>query len=111
MTTLNLQVAASADDAQEDDVGDTDNNNTSVVCDDPDELIGMRWAVAIAQGSTINSAALSVYLSDISVDEFAHECYAQASDNAASFTHGSENFNISARTRASATAVHVGRRA
>ena len=58
----------------------------------------MRWQVAIAQGSTINSAALSVYLSDISVDEFAHEFYAEASDNAAAFAHGSGTSDITSRT-------------
>lgn len=105
MTTLNLQVSASADDCFENDVGDTDITDTSAVSDQTDEYHGFRWQnVTIPQGATIDGTTFQVYVSGSTVDEPYHQIYNEAADNAAEFvTDSLGGNNIS--SRAVSTAV------
>ncbi|MGE3314015.1 MAG: hypothetical protein AB7O26_02785 [Planctomycetaceae bacterium] len=109
MTTLNLQVAHSADDAFEDDQGDTSITGTAHICDQNDEYFGHRWRnVTIPQGSTIHSASLQVYITSGSTDEPDVYTLAEAADNAAAFSAGSGNEDLSTRTLVSTSlAVEV----
>lgn len=105
MTTFNGQVAASADDAFEDSSGNTDINNVADLIDNEDELIGWRVAATIPQGATINSVDVEPYISSNTADEPDVEFWAEASDDAAAFTAGAGNNDISDRTPVSATPV------
>lgn len=107
MTTVNLQVSASADDAYQNDVDDVSISAGSHIVDDPAEYFGHRWTVPVPQGATINSADFIPYISNGTTDEPAIETYSEASDNAAAFVAGSANANISLRTPSSATPVQV----
>lgn len=104
MTTLNLQVAASADDAFEDQTGDTNINATDETSDQIDEWFGFRWqSVTVPQGATINSATFSPWVISSVLDEPYHDIYGQDADNAAAFSDGTGNEDISTRTQTTAT--------
>jgi hypothetical protein len=107
MTTVNLQVNASADDAYQNDVDDVSITVGSQIVDDPARYFGHRWSVPVPQGATINSADFIPYISNGNTDEPAVETYSEANDDAAAFVAGSGNENISLRTPSSATHVEV----
>lgn len=101
MTTLNLQVNASAGDAREL-AGAVDIAVLNSVTDDFGEWFGFRFTgVTIAGGSTINTAVLSVYVYNSGFDEPLHTFYAEDSDNAAAFTNTANDISGRARTSAS----------
>ena len=87
MTTLNLQVAASADDSQEISGGSIVLASTSVgILDADDEYGGLRWAVAVPNAATINSAIVSAMPNSAGRDEPLHNLDFEAADDAAEFT-------------------------
>ena len=100
-TTLNLQVGASADDARESFtlmsiVATTFNADTQ-----DSHFHGFRWRnVTIANAATINSAILTVFISDAALDEPRHNLWADDVDDAAIFT--TTDSDISGRTKTTA---------
>lgn len=96
MTTLNLQVGASADDAHEQ-AGVVTIDSGGFTADAENEWIGFRFQnVTIPQGAVIESAILALNILDSLSDEPSHRFDAEASDNAAAFTTGASD--ISGRT-------------
>jgi len=95
LATLNLQVAASADDALETSGGSCDPTQT-VQWVGGTGWVGLRWVAAIPQGSTINSATLTVYCHGASDDDAHFNIWGEDVDDAPQFTTG--NSNISSRT-------------
>jgi hypothetical protein len=102
MTTLNLQVSASADDANQDATNAVSITDLTVVTDAVDEHVGLRFTnVTIPPGSTINDARLTVRISGTTAnDEPQHRLRGELSANAAAFTTGSNDIDARARTTA-----------
>ena len=106
MTTLNLKVAASADDAREDETPTNSINESTLgpirsgaatrKC-----YAAFRWSVAIAQGTTITSATLGLYITAGSV--VGQDVYCQQADNAGAFTTTATD--ISGRTAGTRTTL------
>jgi hypothetical protein len=90
-----LQVAASADDALELGNGTVSITSDIGVLDAANEYGGLRWAAAVPNAATINSATVSVVPSAGS-DEPLHNLDFEAADDAAEFT--TDTNNISSRT-------------
>lgn len=102
MATWSGTIAASADDAAQ--APDTSVSITGTVmnANSTSQGAGMRWPnVTIPQGSTINSATLTITVVNTSFDDPDVNIYGQAADNAAAFA--ATNNNVSSRT--STTAV------
>ena len=102
MATWSGTIAASADDAVQ--APDTSVSITSVVmnANSASQGAGMRWQnVTIPQGSTINSATLTINVVNTSFDDPDVNIYGQAADNAAAFA--ATNNNVSSRTATTAT--------
>lgn len=98
MTTLNLQVAASADDAYQASAGTTTINDTYRGTTNADRYYGSRWQnVAIPRGSTINSAYEQLYF--VSGDDPRLDVTGEIGD-AAVFT--TDAYNISSRAQTTA---------
>jgi hypothetical protein len=101
-TTLNLQVGASADDAEQ---GSTDVvviNDTNAGSDALNEHVGTRFQnVTIPNASTIDDAIYSVTINSTGQDEPQHRVRGQAADDTAAFTTGSNNIDARSRTTAS----------
>jgi hypothetical protein len=101
VTTLNLAVGASADDAFENPSA-TSINGTTALVDNTDEFAGWRWQnVTIASGSTVNSAILSVRITATTTDEPKLTLWGDDHDNAAQFA--ANIGDISGRTKTAAT--------
>ncbi len=103
-TTLNLQVGASADDANEISDGTTTLTSTTFTSDASTEWFGWRFLnVTIDGTATIDDAILSVYLtSGTGGDEPGMRGEANNVDDAAVFVSGAANFNISGRANTTA---------
>lgn len=102
MTTLNLQVGASADDARQSNTDTVSTNATAADSDGVDEHIGLRWTgVTIAGGATIDDAICSIHIPDVGFDEPKHQIRGEDADNAGAFTTG--NNDIDGRTRTTAS--------
>ena len=101
-TTLNLVVGASSDDAYQltsDTVFITDTTDLS---DAVTEHFGWRFtSVTIAGGATIDSAFLTVEITNSSSDEPQHQVKGQAADNAGTFVATDNNIDSRTRTTAS----------
>jgi len=113
MTTLNLQVAASADDAFENAAGAVTTNGTAIgTLSTGNMWAGFRWAVAAPQGVTVSSATAQFYVNSTSFDDLVFDLYAQAADTAAAFTTTTNDVSGRARTTAktgvNAASVGVG---
>lgn len=113
ITTLNLQVGASSDDAFENASGTVTINGTTMVFNNASFWIGYRFTgVTIPQGSTINSATLQYYVTSTARDDNEHNVYCQAADNAGTFTTGTNDISsrtlTSANTSVTANSVGVG---
>jgi hypothetical protein len=99
VTTLNLQVAASADDADEDNGGNVNITHNYVYLLGTDDWVGFRFqSVTIPSGATIDAATLQVYLADAAHDDIELDIYGQNVADAAAFSAGSGNHDISGRT-------------
>ena len=114
MTTLNLQVAASTDDAWQNAAGTVDTTAAIIGT----LSTGNMWAgfrfnnVTVPQGATINTATLQLYLNTTANDDLVADFYCEAADDAGTFTTGASNISSRSRTTAkasvSATAIGVG---
>lgn len=101
-TTLNLQVGASADDADQTSADAVSITSTSVDVDSTTEHFGWRWdGIAIAPGSAIDDAILQVMIRNSTTDEPLHQVRAEAADDAPVFSTASND--IDARSRTTAT--------
>lgn len=99
MTTLNLQVGASADDADEDASGDTDITRIITQIYNDNWWIGFRWqSVTIPSGATIDSATFQGYVINYTYDNVHTEIFGDNVGDAAAFSAGSGNYDISGRT-------------
>jgi hypothetical protein len=104
MTTLNLQVAASADDADEGSVGNTDTTRIITMLYTDQWWIGFRWqSVTIPTGATIDTATFHGYISSTAYDDVHVEVFGDNVGDAAVFTAGSGNYDISGRSLTSAS--------
>lgn len=113
MTTLNLQVSASSDDAFENAVGTVTTNGTTMVFNNAGYWIGYRFTnVTIPQGATINMATLSYYVTSTTRDDNEQDVYGNDVDDAATFTTAASNISsrtlTTAKTTVSADSVGVG---
>ncbi len=107
MTTLNLQVSASSDDAYQDAGGSADITSVAAVmgtgtaASSPDRAYGVRFlTVTIPQGATITSAALTVSKRGTQFNDVRGTWFGQAADNAATFA-AAEDMTARAQTSAS----------
>lgn len=104
MTTLNLAVSASADDAEQIATGENNTSGTTLgqSLDSTSEYVGLRFqAVTIANAETINSATLTVEPTGTGEDEPLVTIQGHATDDAGAFT--SADNHISGRTRTTAS--------
>lgn len=95
---LNLQVAASSDDAEEDAFGAVAraSSDLEMVLDDTNQTVGLRFnALTIPQGSTIESAYLQFSADETNSEPTALSIRAELTDDANTFT--SALFNLSSR--------------
>lgn len=99
-TTLNLQIAASADDATETD-GSPLINVSVLITDNPNSVVGLRWETSGLSGATINSAIVQVVPSSTANDEPDHTFYCEDSDAPAQFTTTTNDISDRPRTSAS----------
>lgn len=105
MATLDLEVTASGDDAQETDAGTVTINGTSILTDATNEWGGARFLnVTIEPGSTIDVAYMSL-MPVSGGDEPNHTFYGHDTATPAIFTAGIGNTDISERTRTTANTV------
>lgn len=104
MTTVNLQVSASADDAQEAGGGTPSLTDATIATDVTTKWLGFRFQnVAIDQGATITAATATFHLPSSGLDEPDHPIYGEDADNAAAFTTGFHNITDRPRTTATVT--------
>lgn len=97
MTTLNLQVAASADDAHEGGGGVMNLTNAVVYIYDSSYWGGVRFQnVTVPQAATINSAPLQIDITSATYDDVYVDVYGEDEDSASQFT--TDNGDISGRT-------------
>lgn len=113
MTTLNLQVSQSSDDAFENAVGTVTINGTSMVFNNAGYWIGYRFQnVTIPNASTINTATLSYYVTSTTRDDNEQDVYGEDVDDAATFSTAASNISgrtlTTAKTTVSADSVGVG---
>lgn len=100
-TTLNLQVGASADDADQTTANAVSVIAASATIDADTEHFGSRWQnVTIAQGSTIDSAFHTSFILGGTFDEPQHQIRGEDADDAAVFTTGADSIDARARTTA-----------
>lgn len=100
MTVLNLQVAASSDDASEVVAGTVTLTGTTFAAA-TDGHIGLRFTgVTIPPGATIDTATLQCYFSSTKNDNVQANVYGQAHDNAGTFT--TTAYDISSRAKTTA---------
>lgn len=114
MTTLNLQVGASTDDAFENAAGTTTTNGAAIGA----LTTGNMWAgfrfqnVAAPQAASVSVATFSPYVNSTSTDDAVFDVYGEATDNAAAFAASANNVSGRSRgtqkTAVNATAVGVG---
>jgi len=102
MTTLNLQVGASLDDASEDTGVSVATTAVNIRNDTTYDWSGVRFqSVTIPAGSTINTAVPQINVAFTSNDDVNVNIYAEDADNAAAFSTGLND--ISNRTPTTAT--------
>ena len=101
MATFSTTIAASADDARQD-VSTVVLTGANITIDTATRYGGLRFqSVTIPQASTINTATISITVPSLSFDDPDVTIWAQAIDDAAAFTTGSND--ISGRTPTTAT--------
>jgi len=106
------QVAASLDDAYEkENTGNTNVTDTTIYITSRtggDRYFGgFRWAVAIPQGSTINSAYPTFYVFNASADDANLNLFHEYKATPAAFTAGVANYDITTRTKTATSASWV----
>ena len=113
MTTLNLQVNQSSDDALENASGGVTINGTSMTFNNSGFWIGYRFQnVTIPNASTINTATLSYYVTSTARDDNEQDVYGEDVDDAATFSTAANNISgrtlTTAKTNVTANSVGVG---
>jgi hypothetical protein len=105
MTTINIPVAASSDDAYENNAGTVTLNGVSVGAqlNNIDEWAGFRFLNVTIPAATINSASMSVIPTSTGNDEPIHPIYGEDQDNPATFAVSANNISGRARTTATVT--------
>lgn len=107
MPTINLQVAASADDARQGGAGTVSITGTTMSVGATGEWAGVRFNnVTIPQGATISSATASFYVTTTASDDPDVIVYGDDVDDAAAFT--TTNNDISGRTLTTASTTWQG---
>jgi hypothetical protein len=107
VTTLNLQVSASSDDARESSLGVVDINTTVYGITAAGAVFGARFLnVTIPPGSTIVSAVPQIYLPSAANDNPDFTVVCEDADDAATFTTDADS--ISTRPSTSATTAWSG---
>jgi len=97
--TIDEQVGAGSDDAFQLSDDSVTTTNASFLVDSTAEHGGQRWTtVAVPTGATIDSAWMSVVVSNSTSDEPQHQLRGQLTANPATFTTGSDNIDSRART-------------
>ena len=104
MTTLNLQVSASSDDARENS-GTVGLTGGSINIGGTNQRLGFRFTnVTIAQGLTVNQALVNFYVTSTTNDSPGGSTVGcQDSDDAGTFTTGTNNITNRTRTTALTT--------
>ena len=112
MATAALQVASGNDDGREPGSGTpilNDASELSMLSGSPNTFLALRFTgVNVAQGSTINSAPLEVYVVGTSYDDPDVDIYLDDVDNSAALTTGSNNLSGRTKTTAKATWTATG---
>jgi len=98
MATVDVQVGASTDDAEEGSGGSMELELSSVLLNVADEYAGFRWtSVNIPSGATVTTAYISIYLPDTDDDFFDNKTvYCENASNPGTFTTDAND--ISGRT-------------
>ena len=97
MTTLNLQVAASADDAFENAASAMTLTGAAISLAAAGQWGGLRFLnVTVPNAATVNTATLQIYIASTSNDNVYLDAYGEDVDDAATFTTSAAN--ISGRT-------------
>ena len=115
MTTLNLQVTASTDDAWENAAGTVNTTGATIGTLSTGNMWGgFRFLnVTVPNAATINAGTqLQVYINSTSFDDLVCDVYAQAIDDAATFSTSANDISsrslTTAKTSVNATAIGVG---
>lgn len=102
MATLNLQVAASSDDATEETTGSMYLTETLLYLNTQDRWSGIRLNnVTIPQGSTINSATLKISVGSATYDDAHFTVFCEDHDDAPTFTTATNDITNRTTTTAS----------
>jgi len=97
VTTLNLQVAASSDDADEVSDGTMDLTSVNISLTAAAQWGGLRWNnVTVPQGATIDTGTLQISIPSTDYDDVYVDVYGEDEDDPGTFT--TDNSNISGRT-------------
>ncbi|MFN8454763.1 MAG: hypothetical protein U0401_08865 [Anaerolineae bacterium] len=105
-STLEVQVAASSDDAEQKASGSVDlvSSDLELVFDGSNQTVGLRFnGISIPQGATITNAYVQFKVDEIQSEATSLTIQGQAADNAPTFA--STNSNISSRARTAASAA------
>jgi len=104
MTTLNLQVGASSDDADEVSNGDMDLTSVNISLTDSDQWGGLRWnSVTVPQGAIVDVGTVQLSIPDTDYDDVELDIYGEDEDDPGTFTTDSENISSRSRTTAKAS--------
>ncbi len=104
MPTLDLQVAASADDAFQDSGGSVNTTAAEHLLLAGSTWLGLRFtAVTIPPGSIVSAATLQIYAPNTKYDSVNADIYGQAADNPAAFTAATNGISSRPRTTSKAT--------
>lgn len=103
MTTLDVRVAASADDANELSSGNVQVAVSTFNVDQVNEWGAARFSITIPDGATINVAYLTLQFDNAAEDEPDLRFYAEDVASAAIYVAGTATFTISGRVRTTAS--------
>jgi VCBS repeat-containing protein len=104
VSILDVRVAASSDDAEEDDAGGMSltSSDLELVFDGSNQIVGMRFnGIDIPQGATIVRAYVQFQVDETDTETTSLSIQGEAADNAQTFASGSGNISSRARTSAS----------
>src|SRR3990172_9401972 len=100
-TTIDEQVGASSDDASQSGLDDVTLDAASVNIDSTTEHCGMRWTtVPVPTSTTIDTAWMSIFISNAAFDEPQHRLRGQLSADPVTFVSATNNIDSRPRTTA-----------
>ena len=104
MTTINLQVAASSDDAFQASDASITLNTATIILISGSQWAGVRWdGVTVPQAATIVSATAQFYTPSTTEGDIVGDWYGEDVDDATTFAFGSNNISGRPRTTAKTT--------